>query len=141
MEICYDQFTPADFDLIISDECHRSIYNKYTDVLAYFDAIQIGLTATPAQYIDRDTFKFFDCDGITPTYLYTYEQAVNDKYLADYSVYAAQTKFQRKGIKGVDLTEEEKETLRARGIDPYEINYEGTDLERKITNQDTLRRQ
>lgn len=141
LEICYDQFTPADFDLIISDECHRSIYNKYTDVLAYFDAIQIGLTATPAQYIDRDTFKFFDCDGITPTYLYTYEQAVNDKYLADYSVYAAQTKFQRKGIKGVDLTEEEKETLRARGIDPDEINYEGTDLERKITNQDTLRRQ
>ncbi len=141
LEMCYNQFTPADFDLIISDECHRSIYNKYTDVLAYFDAIQIGLTATPAQYIDRDTFKFFDCDGITPTYLYIYEQAVNEKYLADYNVYAAQTKFQRKGIKGVDLTEEDKENLRARGIDPDEINYEGTDLERKVTNQDTLRRQ
>lgn len=141
LEMCYDQFDPAEFDLIITDECHRSIYNKYTDVLAYFDAVQIGLTATPAQYIDRDTFQFFACDGITPTYLYTYEQAVKEKYLADYNVYAAQTKFQRKGIKGVDLTEEEKETLRTRGIDPDEINYEGTDLERKVTNQDTLRRQ
>lgn len=47
LELCYNKFTPADFDVIISDECHRSIYNKFTDVLAYFDAIQIGLTATP----------------------------------------------------------------------------------------------
>ena len=103
LELCYEKFTPADFDLIISDECHRSIYNKFTDVLAYFDAIQIGLTATPAQFIDRDTFKFFDCDGPMPTFLYTYEKAVEEEYLAYFNVYAAQTKFQRKGIKGVDL--------------------------------------
>jgi type I restriction enzyme R subunit len=141
LEICYDKFTPADFDLIISDECHRSIYNKFTDVLAYFDAVQIGLTATPAQLIDRDTFKFFDCDGPAPTFLYTYDKAVEEGYLADYNVYAAQTKFQRKGVKGADLTEEERESLRKRGIDPDEINYEGTDLERKVTNKDTLRKQ
>ena len=141
LELCYDEFTPADFDLIISDECHRSIYNKFTDVLAYFDAIQIGLTATPAKLIERDTFRFFDCESITPTFLYTYEQGVQDKYLADYNVYAAQTRFQRKGIKGVDLTDDEKESLRSRGIDPDEINFEGTDLERKVTNKDTLRRQ
>jgi type I restriction enzyme R subunit len=141
LELCYDEFTPADFDLIISDECHRSIYNKFTDVLAYFDAIQIGLTATPAKLIDRDTFRFFDCESVTPTFLYTFEQAVQDQYLADYNVYAAQTRFQRKGIRGVDLTDDEKESLRSRGIDPNEINFEGTDLERKVTNKDTLRRQ
>jgi len=141
LELCYDRFTPADFDLIVSDECHRSIYNKFTDVLAYFDAVQIGLTATPAQLIDRDTFKFFECEGGIPTFLYTYDQAVKDDYLADFNVYAAQTKFQRKGIKGVDLSEEDKEVLRSKGLDPEEINYEGTDLERKVTNQDTLRRQ
>lgn len=141
LEICYEQFTPADFDLIISDECHRSIYNKFTDVLAYFDAVQIGLTATPAQFIDRDTFKFFDCDGPAPTFLYTYEKAVEEKHLSDFNVYAAQTKFQRKGIKGVDLSEDEKESLLQRGIDPEDINFEGTDLERKVTNKDTLRRQ
>jgi type I restriction enzyme R subunit len=98
------------------DECHRSIYNKFSDILAYFDAIQIGLTATPAHFIDRHTFKFFECDGAAPTFLYTYNQAVKEKYLADYNVYATQTKFQRKGMQGVDLSEEEKEDLKERGI-------------------------
>lgn len=141
LELCYNQFTPADFDIIISDECHRSIYNKYTDVLAYFDAIQIGLTATPAEFIDRDTFKFFECEGKIPTFLYTFDEAVKEGYLVDFNVYAAQTKFQRKGIKGVDLTEDEKSILRSNGIDPDELNFEGTDLEKKVTNKDTLRAQ
>ncbi|MBA4312606.1 MAG: type I restriction endonuclease [Chlorobiaceae bacterium] len=150
LEICYDKFTPADFDLIITDECHRSIYNKFTDVLAYFDGIQIGLTATPAEFVDRDTFKFFDCDPAdkasgtsvhVPTFLYTYDQAVKDDYLADFNVYAAQTKFQRKGIKGIDLSEEDRKSLQARGIEPDTIDFEGTDLERKVTNKDTLRNQ
>jgi type I restriction enzyme R subunit len=141
LEICYDKFTPADFDVIIADECHRSIYNKFTDVLAYFDALQIGLTATPADLIDRDTFKFFDCEGKTPTFLYPFDDAVQDGYLVDYDVYSAQTRFQRRGIKGIDLTEEEKEILREKGIDPDNLNFEGTDLERKVTNKDTLRAQ
>jgi type I site-specific restriction endonuclease len=141
LELCYEKFSPAEFDLIISDECHRSIYNKFTDVLAYFDGVQIGLTATPAHFIDRDTFRFFECDGPVPTFLYTYDQAVKDGYLADFNVYAAQTKFQRKGIKGVDLSEEQQEQLREKGIDPEDINFEGTDLERKVTNHDTLCRQ
>ncbi|HYV94985.1 MAG TPA: DEAD/DEAH box helicase family protein [Chitinophagales bacterium] len=141
LELCYEKFSPADFDLIIADECHRSIYNKFTDVLAYFDAVQIGLTATPAHFIDRDTFRFFECDGPMPTFLYTYDQAVKDKYLADFNLYAAQTKFQRKGIRGIDLSEEEQESLRERGIDPEDINFEGTDLEKKVTNHDTLIRQ
>jgi len=149
LEMCYDKFTPADFDLVISDECHRSIYNKFTDVLAYFDAIQIGLTATPAQFIDRDTFRFFDCltaeaggtGGRSPTFLYTFDQAVKEKHLADFNVYAAQTKFQRKGIKGIDLSEEDRKSLSERGIDPDTIDFEGTDLEKKVTNKDTLRRQ
>lgn len=148
MAECREKFSPSDFDLIISDECHRSIYNKFTDVLAYFDAVQIGLTATPAGLVDRDTFRFFDCDpadggtgGRVPTFNYPFEVAVEEKYLVNFDAYAAQTKFQRKGIKGVDLTEEEKESLRERGIDPEDVNYEGTDLERKVTNKDTLRRQ
>jgi type I restriction enzyme R subunit len=141
LELCYNQFTPADFDLIITDECHRSIYNKFTDVLSYFDGVQIGLTATPANFIDRDTFKFFECDGVTPTFLYDYDTAVHDKYLANFNVYAAQTKFQRKGIKYIDLSEEDKQSLIDRGIDPEDINFEGTELERKVTNNDTLQKQ
>ncbi len=100
LEMCYEKFSPAEFDLIVTDECHRSIYNKYTDVLAYFDAIQIGLTATPAHFIDRDTFRFFETDGTAPTFLYTYDTAVKEGYLADYNVYSAQTKFQRKEARG-----------------------------------------
>src|SRR5690606_20629869 len=98
--LCNNKFTPPDIDAIICDEFHRSIYNKFTDVLAYFDAIQIGLTATPAEFIDRDTFKFFDCDGKTPTFLYTFDEAVKEDYLVDFDVYSAQTHFQRKGIRG-----------------------------------------
>lgn len=141
LELCFKDYSPAEFDLIITDECHRSIYNKFTDVLAYFDGVQIGLTATPASFIDRDTFRFFECDGNVPTFLYPYDEAVNDGHLVDFNVWAAQTKFQRKGIKGAELSEEDKESLRKRGIDPDAINFEGTDLEKKVTNRDTLRRQ
>lgn len=138
---CFEQFTPAFFDLIIFDEVHRSIFNKFNEVLEYFDARMIGLTATPAQYVDRNTFNAFSCYDGKPTYLFPYEQAIKDGYLVDYELYAAQTRFQRQGIRGVDLTEEERYSLVERGIDPDEIDYQGTDLEKEVTNRDTLRRQ
>lgn len=137
----FEQFSPAFFDLIVFDEVHRSIFNKFNEVLEYFDACQVGLTAAPANYINRDTFLAFDCTDGKPTYLYTYEQAIEDEYLVDYELYAARTKFQRQGIHGVDLTEEERNALIEKGLDPDDINYEGTELERTVTNFDTIRRQ
>jgi type I restriction enzyme, R subunit len=137
----FEQFSPAFFDLIVFDEVHRSIYNKFNEVLEYFDGRQIGLTATPANYINRDTFLAFDCTDGKPTYLYTYEQAIDDKWLVDYELYAARTKFQRQGIHGVDLTEEERNALIEKGLDPDDINYEGTELETTISNRDTIRKQ
>jgi type I restriction enzyme R subunit len=137
----FEQFSPAFFDLIIFDEVHRSIFNKWNEVLQYFDGRMIGLTATPAQYIDRDTFREFECHDGKPTYLYTYEQAVDDKFLVDYNLYSARTRFQRQGIHGVDLSEEERNSLIEQGIDPDELDFEGTDLEEKVSNKDTLRRQ
>jgi len=137
----FEQFSPAFFDLIVFDEVHRSIYNKFNEVLEYFDARQVGLTATPANYINRDTFLAFDCTDGKPTYLYTYEQAIEDKYLVDYELYAARTKFQRQGIHGVDLTEEERNALIEKGLDPDDINYEGTEIEKNVSNKDTLRKQ
>ena len=141
LNLCFQTFTPAFFDLIIFDEVHRSIFNKWNEVLQYFDARLIGLTATPADFIDRNTFLAFDCADGTPTFLYTYKQAVNDKYLVDYSLYKARTRFQRKGIKGVDLSEEERFALIEQGIDPDDLNYEGTELEKNVSNTDTLRKQ
>ena len=137
----FEQFSPAFFDLIIFDEVHRSIFNKFNEVLQYFDGRQIGLTATPANYIDRDTFLAFDCADGKPTYLYTYEQAVKDCYLVDFDLYSARTKFQRAGIKGVDLSEEDRNSLIQLGIDPDDLDYEGTEIEQTVSNRDTLRKQ
>src|SRR5579862_2398216 len=112
---CFQQFTPGFFDLIIFDEAHRSIFNKWNEPLQYFDGRIIGLTATPADFIDRNTFLTFDCTDMKPTYLYPYRQAVDEGYLVDYAVYQARTKFQRKGIKGVDLSEEDRNVLYEQG--------------------------
>jgi type I restriction enzyme R subunit len=138
---CFEQFSPAFFDLIIFDEVHRSIFNKFNEVLQYFDARMIGLTATPAQFIDRDTFRVFECGDGKPTFLYLYKQAITEGYLVDYTLYAAQTRFQRNGIRGVDLSETERNTLIEQGFDPDEIDFEGTQLEKDVSNKDTLRRQ
>ncbi len=138
---CFEEFTPAFFDLIIFDEVHRSIFNKWNEVLQYFDGRMIGLTATPADFIDRNTFLQFQCDDRTPTFLYEYDQAVRDGYLVEYKLYAARTKFQRRGIRGVDLTEEERDALIEQGIDPDSLDYSGTDLEKRVSNKDTMRKQ
>jgi len=137
----FRQFSPAFFDLIAFDEVHRSIFNKWNDVLHYFDARMIGLTATPADFIDRNTFLEFECFDGKPTFLYTLRDAVKEGYLVDYTLYAAQTRFQRQGIRGVDLGEEQRNLLIAQGLDPDAIDFSGTELERKVTNRDTLRQQ
>ncbi|MCB0188322.1 MAG: DEAD/DEAH box helicase family protein, partial [Caldilineaceae bacterium] len=138
----FRRFSPGFFDLIIFDEVHRSIFNKWNEVLQYFDARMIGLTATPAGFIDRNTFLQFECyEEGKPTALYTYEKAIQEGYLVDNEIYVAQTKFQRKGIKGVDLSEEERNQLIEQGIDPDALDYSGTDLERTVSNKGTLRRQ
>ncbi|MBC8332821.1 MAG: DEAD/DEAH box helicase family protein [Anaerolineae bacterium] len=138
---CFRAFTPAFFDLIIFDEVHRSIFNKWNDVLQYFDGRMIGLTATPAGFIDRNTFTEFGCPDGIPTFLYSYKEAIDDGYLVDYDLYKARTRFQRKGIRGVDLSEEERNTLIDKGLDPDEIDFSGTELERKVSNRGTLREQ
>ncbi len=137
----YRQFSPAFFDLIIFDEVHRSIFNKWNEVLHYFDTRMVGLTATPAAYIGRNTFLEFECPEEIPTFLYSRQQAVDEGYLVKFELYRAQTRFQRKGIHGVDLSEEERNALIEKGIDPDEIDYAGTELERTVSNRDTLRAQ
>ncbi|NEQ22539.1 MAG: DEAD/DEAH box helicase family protein, partial [Microcoleus sp. SIO2G3] len=138
---CYKKFTPGFFDLVIFDESHRSIYNQFREVVEYFDARIIGLTATPADFIERNTFQVFRCTDGIPTFNYPYRDAVNEGYLVDYSLYQARTHFQREGIRGANLSEEDRNTLIEQGLDPDEIDYEGTELERTVSNKDTLRKQ
>ena len=78
-------FTPAHFDLIIVDESHRSIFKKYRAIFEYFDAILVGLTATPKTDVDRNTYDFFEMENGIPTYAYDYETAVEvDPFLGSF---------------------------------------------------------
>jgi type I restriction enzyme R subunit len=141
LSVCFTKLSPGFFDLVVFDEVHRSIFNRFSEVVEYFDARLVGLTATPADFIDRDTFRVFECFDKVPTYLYTYPVAVKERYLVNFNLYQAQTAFQREGIKGVDLSEEERNALIEQGIDPDDIDYSGTDLEVTVSNRDSLRRQ
>lgn len=102
-------FTPAHFDIIIIDESHRSIFKKYRAIFQYFDAILVGLTATPKTDVDRNTYDFFEMEHGVPTYAYDYETAVyQDKVLVPYYNYEVKTKFLEEGITYDDLSEEDK---------------------------------
>ena len=103
-------FSPAHFDLIITDESHRSIFKKYRAIFDYFDAIMVGLTATPKTDVDRNTYDFFEVENGVPTYAYDYETAVNkDHVLVPYYNYEVKTKFLEEGITYDDLSDEDKE--------------------------------
>ena len=104
-------FTPAHFDLIIIDESHRSIFKKYRAIFEYFDAILVGLTATPKTDVDRNTYDFFEVEHGVPTYAYDYDTAVKvDHVLVPYYNIEVKTKFEEdKGIVYDDLSESDKE--------------------------------
>lgn len=103
-------FTPGHFDLIIIDESHRSIYKKYKAIFEYFDAYLLGLTATPKDEIDKNTYTVFNLENGVPTYAYELEKAVEDGYLVDYETLEYKSKIMEDGIKYDELSEEEKET-------------------------------
>lgn len=105
-----ESFLPVDhFDLLICDEAHRSIYNKYRDIFNYFDAPLVGLTATPKDEIDKNTYEIFELENGVPTYGYDLAQAVKDGYLVDYLSVESKLKFMEQGIVYDELSEEDKE--------------------------------
>lgn len=140
MDKIYQRFDPGFFDLIIADESHRSIYNVYGDVFRYFDALQIGLTATPVEMVSRSTCRLFGCDFKLPTSNYSLERAIEEDYLVPYHVVKHTTKFLREGIKGHALTPEELAQLEEQGIDPNALDFESGEIDRAIYNKDTNRK-
>ena len=101
-------FTVGHFDLVIVDEAHRSIYNKYKDIFNYFDAPLVGLTATPKDEIDKNTYDIFELETNVPTYAYELSQAVTDGFLVDFMSVESKLKFIEQGIVYDDLSEEDK---------------------------------
>ena len=114
-------FTSGHFDLLICDEAHRSIYNKYKDIFTYFDAPLVGLTATPKDDIDKNTYEIFDLEQGVPTYGYELAQAVKDGFLVDFLSVETKLKFIDQGIVYDELSEEDKEV--------YESTFEMEDGE------------
>ena len=135
-------FTCGHFDLVVCDEAHRSIYNKYRDIFNYFDAPLVGLTATPKDEIDKNTYEVFELENGVPTYGYELAQAVKDGYLVDFMSVETTLKFIQQGIVYDELSEADKQT--------YEDTFEDENgelpesiassaLNEWIFNEDTIR--
>jgi type I restriction enzyme R subunit len=133
------RLSPHFFDFIVVDESHRSIYNTFGEVLDYFKAITLGLTATPTDIIDHNTFGLFRCEDGVPTFAYTYEEAVNNvpPYLCNFQVMKIQTKFQMEGISKRTISLEDQKKLILQGKEVEDINFEGTQLEKQVVNKGT----
>jgi type I restriction enzyme, R subunit len=135
----YQSFDVGFFDLIIADESHRSIYNVYGDLFHYFDCPQVGLTATPIDFVTRSTFDLFKCEGQNPTANYDLEQAIEENYLTPFEVFEHTTKFLREGIKLEGLTKTQREQLEDQGEDPDLYDYSAEAIDKAIFNRDTNR--
>ncbi|BCN31861.1 type I restriction endonuclease subunit R [Anaeromicropila herbilytica] len=137
----YSQFSVGFFDLIICDESHRSIYKVYRDIMEYFDTHIIGLTATPVDFIDRNTFDLFNCGSEDPTFNYSIDDAWNHipPYLIEPRVIDVSTDFLRQGIRYSQMTVEQRKQVDEEGYDGDLIEFGKNDLEKKVTNKETNR--
>lgn len=135
----FETFDVGFFDLIIADESHRSIYNRYGDLFQYFDCLQIGLTATPVEFVARNTYHMFDCEEQRPTAYYSLEKGVEEDHLVPYEVFTHTTNFLRSGIKYSQMSDEQKRQLEEDGEIPTTLDYDAADVDRQIFNKDTNR--
>ena len=135
-------FTCGHFDLVICDEAHRSIYNKYRDIFNYFDAPLVGLTATPKDEIDKNTYEVFELESGVPTYGYELAQAVTDGFLVDFMSVETKLKFIEQGITYDELSDEDKAAYEdtfedENGELPERINSSA--LNEWVFNEDTIK--
>ena len=143
------KLTVGRFDLIVIDEVHRSIFGKYTSILSYFDALMVGLTATPREDHDKSTYDLFEMESGEPNFAYELQEAVDDGYLVNYHVLARTTNILKRGIKYDELTEEERKQMEdvweyekeRRELPPdeeYHRDIENNEIFKYIFNQDTI---
>ena len=134
------RFSSGRFDLIIIDEAHRSVFNRYGSIFKYFDSYLIGLTATPKGEVGRSTYELLQCEQGEPCFDYSIEEGIKDRYLVGYDTKISESKFMRKGIKYGDLSEDEKEQLDDYfGGEEPEADYviKNSELFSKLFNEDT----
>jgi type I restriction enzyme R subunit len=136
---CYEDFDVGFFDLVIADESHRSIYKKYKALFWYFDALQIGLTATPVEFVGRDTFEHFGCPEGDPTSNFGFRDALSGKYLAPFRVIAFTSQFRDTGFKYSTMDDAQKNALEEQDADPSAVEFEPGELDRLLFSRDTTR--
>ena len=135
-------FTCGHFDLVICDEAHRSVYNKYRDIFNYFDAPLVGLTATPKDEIDKNTYEIFELENGVPTYGYELSQAVKDGYLVDFLSVETKLKFIEQGIVYDELSDADREAYEDTFTDEngeLPESIASSALNEWIFNEDTIR--
>jgi type I restriction enzyme, R subunit len=135
------RFGVGRFDLVIIDEAHRSVFQKYRAIFDYFDSLLVGLTATPKDEVDRNTYSLFDLENGVPTDAYSLDEAVRDGFLVPPKAVSVPLKFQREGIKYDDLSEEDKDQWDALewdddGIVPDRVEAEA--VNKWLFNKDTV---
>ena len=135
-------FTPGHFDLIILDEAHRSVYNKYQDIFQYFDGMLLGLTATPKSEIDKDTYGVFYLEKGNPTFAYELEQAVEEGYLVNYTTLEYKDAIMENGVHYDELSEEDKKHFEDTFAEDPTISVTkkvpNTAVNKWLFNQDTI---
>jgi type I restriction enzyme R subunit len=138
---CYESFDVGFFDLIIADESHRSIYNRYRDLFLHFDALQVGLTATPVRFIARNTYRLFGCEDQDPTVYFSFEEAIghDPPYLVPFQVQTHTTQFLRQGIRYRDMSPEQQRELEEQEANASAIDVDAEQVDRQIFNKDTNR--
>ena len=123
------------------DESHRSIFKKYRAIFEYFDAILVGLTATPKSEVDRNTFDFFEVENGVPTYAYSYDEAIRDNYLVPYYNFEIESKFLSDGIVYDELSKEDQERLEDEAMEQageFQGDYSATEVNSIIYSTDTI---
>ncbi|AKF87025.1 hypothetical protein MFUL124B02_36435 [Myxococcus fulvus 124B02] len=138
---CFEDFDVGFFDLIVADESHRSIYMKFQSLFRYFDALQVGLTATPVRFIERNTYQLFGCEDRDPTSSYSFQDAIEAKppHLVPFRVRSFSSKFRQSGVKYNDMSAEQKEQAEDQDPAATLINYEADEVDVAVMNKATTR--
>jgi len=139
----YAHYDVGFFDVIIADESHRSIYNRYRDLFSYFDALQLGLTATPKTVISHNTYSMFDCEDGLPTSHYGFEEAIHDTppSLVPFEVHTVTTKFLREGIgywRNLD-DQQKRQAEEQLGDQAGQLDADAAGIDKQVFNRDTNR--
>ena len=138
---CYEDFDVGFFDLVIADESHRSIYKKFRTLFQYFDALQVGLTATPVRFIERNTYQLFGCEDQDPTSAFDFTDAINSvpPYLVPFRVLKLTSKFRRDGFRYQEMSAEQRAELEDQEDDAQQVDYNANEVDKQIFNRDSTR--